>query len=229
MARNTNRSLMDEPGYKLLLQHPLEHLGPLRDHDRDRATAAIADGDGGSGGRDGTAGTAGIGDAVGMASHISTTGSSNSLDAAIPTDTMHTSLPIQYCMVLGRLFKIHPEFSRIIANLLIASQHITPKVYIVFISEELYEWNMSVYEAIRQALLTADSSSDPSGDGSQAGPSDGDARDRCRGCMERVRFLAYRYYVDFLVDATAVLDTYPYGGMYHGLHSREQCLIVRLC
>ena len=146
------------------------------------------------------------------------------------------------CMVLGRLFKMHPDFDEALAGILMGTPD---NVVLVFVAEKLGEWNEIIYERLLlrvTALVLKETQSDiqtqtqsdiltqtqtPSSDGSyltsnvesenfRHGDVEGDREGvvsvRAAGYMGKVRFVSYAHYSDFLLLAEAVLDTYPYGG-----------------
>lgn len=123
--------------------------------------------------------------------------------------TVHSNL----CMVLGRLFKLHPEFDAVLSELIwrfhADSSHggfisDADGPFIVLIAEDLSELNEIVYHRLLQATqrrLDAEiGSSAPAG---------------AAALLRRhVKVVGYGYYHTLLRSARVVLDTFPYGGKY---------------
>lgn len=73
-----------------------------------------------------------------------------------------------------------------------------PVFNVVFISEAVQEWNEEVLETIRLSLrVKLEARQEAS---------------RLGECLSRVRFAHYHLYVEAVMSATMVLDTFPYGG-----------------
>lgn len=88
----------------------------------------------------------------------------------------------QYCLVIGRVFKLHPVFDEAVRKIL---DH-NPSVYIVFIFEKVAAWNHIVMQRLAVTF------------GSDM--------------MNRIRLGRYQRYTDLIVHADVMLDTFPYGG-----------------
>lgn len=132
-------------------------------------------------------------------------------------------------LVLGRLFKVHPEFDDIIADLLLQIVELTAapatsttsedvdadsatSTYIVFIAESLDALNVLVYERMLAALQLKLRSTAPTFSPSETTQEDS----RAHKLFHRyVRFIGYDHYYTLLRSARVVLDTYPYGGETH--------------
>lgn len=101
--------------------------------------------------------------------------------------TEHFGVPdgTPYAIVLGRLFKLHPSFDNILFDILQSSSG-----YIVVIAEATPEWNELVYQRWKEYAW----------------------RHSMHSLLRRIVFTHYDYYVDALLRAKVVLDTYPYGG-----------------
>ena len=54
-------------------------------------------------------------------------------------------------MVLGRLFKLHPDFDETLANILI---HSPDNTVLVLVAEIIEEWNVVIYDRILAALIS---------------------------------------------------------------------------
>lgn len=106
---------------------------------------------------------------------------------------------VRYALVIGRLFKIHPQFLDAVGEILLRSTGTAQEssepvtLVVVFVAEKVSEYNEHVWQYL-------------------------DAYTRRRGgcddmdCMLRVRFMEFNAYVKLVVDAHVVLDTFPYGG-----------------
>ena len=98
------------------------------------------------------------------------------------------------CMVLGRLFKLHPSFTATVADILVASHRAGVDTIVAFIAEEVSAWNEEILKRIEAAL--------PQNDAKLA-------------LLARVRFIPYESSYFRLLEHPAtrvVLDTFPYGG-----------------
>jgi hypothetical protein len=143
------------------------------------------------------------------------------------------------CLVLGRLFKLHPAFDDMVASIVerlyqrdaIISSAATAsgggeqwrnvtRVFIVFIAEDDFKLNDIVYRRLRAAVLQKllqsrpplpriDGNNDEEGEDKEVS-----ATSRAQRMMRRyVRFYRYEtHYHVLLRHADIVLDTYPYGG-----------------
>lgn len=114
----------------------------------------------------------------------------------------------KHAIVLGRLFKIHPMFTDTVAELLVRTPvgesgnegDIESVLFsVVFISESVHEWNEEILQAIGKSVRAQLAMlQEPAA--------------RLDECLSRVKFVHYNFYVEALLSATMVLDTFPYGG-----------------
>jgi predicted O-linked N-acetylglucosamine transferase (SPINDLY family) len=88
-----------------------------------------------------------------------------------------------YCLVVGRLFKLHPEFDSALGEVLRRN----PQAFVVFIFERALAWNRVAMQRLAGAV----------------GPAG----------MARVRLGAFSKYSALVRHADVILDTFPYGGM----------------
>ena len=96
-------------------------------------------------------------------------------------------------MVLGRLFKLHPDFDVVIVNLLryFASEDKTHTMYLVLVKEDLLSINERIFQRLSSLI----------------------AEGEREEAMSRLRFVNYAsHYHLILSKARVVLDTFPYGG-----------------
>ena len=106
-------------------------------------------------------------------------------------------------MVLGRLFKLHPEFDEILISILYSAFHShelqgrKSTVYIVLIAERIYEYNHHIMKRLRDFLIARDSAL---------------TVQQQEELLMRIRFVHLDAYYRLLPFARAVLDTFPYGG-----------------
>jgi hypothetical protein len=89
----------------------------------------------------------------------------------------------KFCLVLGRLFKLHPIFDDTIKEILT----LNTLVYVVFIFEKNVALNRAVFNRFNDTI----------------GPI----------LSQRIRFSTMDWYSQLVKYATAALDTFPYGGM----------------
>lgn len=116
----------------------------------------------------------------------------------------------KHAVVLGRLFKIHPSFTDTVADLLVstpvdgrdASGELSAVFSVVFISESVHEWNEEILLAIGKVVRAK----------LKLSMADNQTEGRFEECIERIKFVHYHQYVEALLAATMVLDTFPYGG-----------------
>jgi hypothetical protein len=117
-------------------------------------------------------------------------------------------LDSDFCMVLGRLFKLHPEFDAILVDLIwnfhtrgrAGGERTDRSPFIVLIAGDLHELNDIVYERILLALQQKLSSEEVS------------AEDAVHIMQQHLKVVGYGYYHTLLRSARVVLDTFPYGG-----------------
>jgi hypothetical protein len=118
-------------------------------------------------------------------------------------------------MVLGRLFKLHPDFYSHLATVLLQLHQQTATlsaqeslhIYFVFIAEREVDFNKVLLQRLEEALLE-------------------------QGCLvenlphhlQQIRLIHYDFYAKLLSESRIVLDTYPYGGcisthdsFFHGI------------
>ena len=88
----------------------------------------------------------------------------------------------KYCLVIGRLFKLHPVFDDAVRRILLAN----PNTYLVLIFEKVVAWNRIVVERLYTRLGAT--------------------------LLSRVRLGVFDVYSKLLSHADVVLDTFPYGG-----------------
>lgn len=103
----------------------------------------------------------------------------------------------KYCLVLGRLFKIHPTFDEIVYRILLDTSvgvggSNAANYYIVFFSEAQSKWNAVIYERLLSLFSVQ----------------------RHPEFINRVKFVHFHHYTDLIISATVILDTFPYGGMW---------------
>lgn len=127
-------------------------------------------------------------------------------------------------MVLGRLFKLHPDFDETLANILI---HSPDNTVLVLVAEIIEEWNVVIYDRILAALISLLESGtlenqfenqfekNPiSGDFDPKKTIEFDKPLTAADIIKKLRFVSYDRYSDMLLLSTVILDTYPYGGKY---------------
>ena len=119
---------------------------------------------------------------VDLRAELITTNDLKPLDTLL--GTIDTDDPHVY-LVLGRLFKLHPNFDSILLDILRRDEH----AVLALIAEPQKPLVATFWRRFRAA----------------AGP-DADL------LLPRLRFLDYWHYIQALASATVVLDTYPYGG-----------------
>ncbi len=106
-------------------------------------------------------------------------------------------------LVLGRLFKIHPDFIAMVVDILVSLED-TENCFVVLVAENNLEYNNVNYKRLKQRLELLTASSSVSDD-----------RRRVHKLMQKVRFVHFHQYNALLSMARVVLDTYPYGGQSH--------------
>lgn len=113
----------------------------------------------------------------------------------MPTDA-------RFALVLGRLFKIHPEFIDTIAQLLVMLNNSNNNgiYYIVFVAEKIIDWNDAIYRQLKEAYKNINERQLLFHKTANAQPL-------------KVRFIHLSLYRQLVVSATVVLDTFPYGGI----------------
>lgn len=122
---------------------------------------------------------------------------------------------IKVCLVLGRLFKLHPMFDDAAAEILVRSFLLGENVYLVLVAEKIKEWNAAIYDRLLAAIerIWVAESSHAVDVGSSL-PSELTASALAR-LKQRVRFVSYSPGYHALLEHPAtrvVLDTFPYGG-----------------
>ena len=116
-------------------------------------------------------------------------------------------------VVLGRLFKFHPEFDVAIVGILLAT--IDKNSTIVLILEDILEWNDIIYNRIKSCLVATLMNNDLttniliSGEGRVVEEYTILAMDIL---FRHLRLVGYHYYGEVLLVADVALDTFPYGG-----------------
>ena len=152
-----------------------------------------------------------------------------------PLSSLGLPLNSKYCLVLGRLFKLHPDFDKAVANIVLYSER---NSFVVFVTEFVSSWNDIVFRRLSHAidliyqdllesgnLPIADQSSSevaldpaaPVSDDSMTSPRtilhSGNRYYALSEYLAKIRFVHYgEGYVDAIESATVVLDTFPYGG-----------------
>lgn len=127
-------------------------------------------------------------------------------------------------LVLGRLFKLHPNFDDVLAGILISSPEHS---MVVLISEKIYDWNQFIYDRIYNRVVdllnstfsidnnVAMTSNDPTTIGLYLDNSEISHLQlfaQAKLVVKKLRFMNYDFYGDLLRLATVILDTFPYGG-----------------
>ncbi|GMH47262.1 hypothetical protein TrVE_jg10041 [Triparma verrucosa] len=98
-------------------------------------------------------------------------------------------------MVLGRLFKIHTSFERIMFKILEEDAC----GVIVLITEKQANWNNQVHNRIESHFQEYTETWPPNAESAS-------------NILGRIRYVSYWNYVRILAHADTILDTYPYGG-----------------
>lgn len=117
-------------------------------------------------------------------------------------------------LVLGRIFKLHPDFIDTMADLLIALHELEVAnrencSVLVFFAEKLANFNQRLMSALYQAV-SVKLESNTSHRNSSYGA---DLNHLMNSILRRVKIVDYEdYYFALLQGAHAVLDTFPYGG-----------------
>lgn len=160
------------------------------------------------------------------------------------------------CLVLGRLFKLHPTFDDMVASIverlyqrdaLISSSAATAskgggqwrngtRVVIVFIAEDDFKLNDIVYRRLSAAVLQRLLQSRPppridgSGEEGEEEEEEVSASTRAQRMMRRyVRFYRYEtHYHALLRHADVVLDTYPYGGTTTPIYPSRRLIMMMM-
>lgn len=114
------------------------------------------------------------------------------LDLSLPAGLTVDS---KICLVIGRLFKIHPDFIAILVDLLLATVD-DKTVQLVFVAEKIHHYNAHIDGLIKSRLTALNVS-----------PS------MAYRCIEKVKYVHYNHYFELVSMARVVLDTWPYGGM----------------
>lgn len=104
------------------------------------------------------------------------------------------TLDSKISLVIGRLFKIHPDFIAILVDLLLTTLD-DPEIKLVFIAEKIHHYNSHVHGLIKSRLAVLNVSD----------------YDTYR-CLKKVNYVHYNHYFELLTVARVVLDTWPYGG-----------------
>jgi hypothetical protein len=107
---------------------------------------------------------------------------------------------VKFCLVIGATYKLHPDFLRMVADLLLQTEGWVEPVVVVFITERgSVEFNEDVILQIRTSLVDALAAA-------------GDRVASVERLLARVQFHGYDSYFALLASASLVLDTFPYGG-----------------
>lgn len=106
------------------------------------------------------------------------------------------------CLILGRLFKIHPLFNEALVDILLKTSE---NVYIVVISEKISYWNNIIYDRLYELMndklnIININNNNVNND------------IITQNLMKRLIFVNFNLYTIVLNLATIVLDTFPYGG-----------------
>ena len=129
-----------------------------------------------------------------------------------------------YCMILGRLFKLHPEFDDMLVSLILRlysdSLNITPhnrvRPSIVFIAEGFHTLNNLIFERLLSALMGRLQRMNVIRQGSETVTnllSKEEAEEVATQLLTQyVKVVGLEHYYPLLRNARAVLDTFPYGG-----------------
>lgn len=114
-------------------------------------------------------------------------------------------------VVLGRLFKLHPEFDELLVTLLldlyvrdqsnIVINSTSPATFVVLIAENVYELNTIICERLINAI-----------DARIASTHTLPQTSATMLVAKYVRLVGYNHYYTVLRSAKVVLDTNPYGG-----------------
>jgi hypothetical protein len=132
---------------------------------------------------------------------------------------------VSLSLVLGRLFKLHPNFDVVLAGILISSPE---NSMVILIAEKINDWNQLIYDRIYNRVIDllkgiynidsdiADTSHDTSI--TRLHPDNSETPQfkllaHADLIIKKLRFLNYDFYGDLLQVATVILDTFPYGGM----------------
>jgi hypothetical protein len=124
------------------------------------------------------------------------------LKAGLPSDA-------KFLVILGRLFKFHPEFLEMIADLLIfsAEDPDKEKLFIVAYAEKTYQYNEDIMESLMKTVQLKK-------------PSFTDSE--VLEVLNHFKLLQYsEFYHSLSPFARGMLDSYPYGG--------KTCLILLFC
>jgi len=131
---------------------------------------------------------------------------------------------VSLSLVLGRLFKLHPNFDVVLAGILILSPETS---MVILIAEKINDWNQLIYDRIYNRVIDllkgtynidsniADTSHDTSI--TRLHPDNSETPQfkllaHADLIIKKLRFLNYDFYGDLLQVATVILDTFPYGG-----------------
>lgn len=95
---------------------------------------------------------------------------------------------IKYCAIIGRLFKIHPNFDDAIIRILQNTED--NDTYIIFIAENVINLNRIFHRRLKESFNSHNLSH----------------------LLPRVRLVDFSLYSHVLNSAACVLDTFPYGG-----------------
>jgi len=106
-------------------------------------------------------------------------------EEVISTELLGLPPNARYICVLGRLFKFHPAFSRVMARILTA----VPGAYVVVVAEVSFHTNQLLFERLQDTM-----------------------EPESPGTVSRVRFANFKHYNHIMHQAVGVLDTFPYGG-----------------
>lgn len=98
-------------------------------------------------------------------------------------ESLRVPVTSDYCLVVGRLFKLHPDFDEAVKNILLQN----PTTFVIFIFESSVAWNRIAMQRLARSATGSD-------------------------MMNRVRLGAYSKYFKLVRHASVILDTFPYGG-----------------
>jgi hypothetical protein len=148
---------------------------------------------------------------------------------------------VSLCLVLGRLFKLHPNFDVVLAGILISSPE---NSLVILIAEKINDWNQFIYDRIYNRVIdllkgtfSIDSNITITSHDTSITRLYLDNSEipqfkllaHADSILKKLRFLNYDFYGDLLQAATVILDTFPYGGMILSLYRFFLMDIFFLC